>query len=198
MLENNTTTVRLNWSAERLDLVADALRGYDGFAGRVRLQVYGESMLPTVWPGDVVEIGSCSLEDIRPGEILLAQRDGRLYLHRLIAVCRPSGFLLRGDSMPGSDPVFPSEALLGRMLRRPQYPVPQKAGVNRSFSSADTTAPRRDFGANWLGVKWSRAVGMLLCHWGVARRLALKLHGRRLRSTREFRSPGSAQERGAW
>ena len=53
------------------------------FAGSA--QVHGESMLPALWPGDVVEIESCSLEDIRPGEIVLAQRDGRLFLHRFVA-----------------------------------------------------------------------------------------------------------------
>ena len=41
-------------------------------------------MLPALWPGDVVEIASCSLEDVRPGEIVLARREGRLFLHRLV------------------------------------------------------------------------------------------------------------------
>jgi hypothetical protein len=41
-------------------------------------------------------------------------------------------------------------------------------------------------------VKWSRALGMVLCHCGVARRLVLKLHSRRLASAREFRNPEPA------
>src|ERR1019366_10100376 len=94
--------------------VADVLRR----SGHLRLQVYGESMLPALWPGDVVEIASCSREDVRPGEIVLALREGRLVLHRLVAPCTPNGFLLRGDSVPGPDPLFPSEALLGRLVRR--------------------------------------------------------------------------------
>ena len=166
-----TSTARSTGNAEGSALVADALR----LSGRLRLQVHGESMLPTLWPGAVVEIGSCSLEDVRPGEIVLARRDGRLFLHRLVSICKPDGFLLRGDSMPGSDPQFPAEALLGRLV--------SKAEERRGASG---------FVGKWFGGKWSRALGTVLCHWEVARRLALKLHGRRKGSAREFRNPEQA------
>src|SRR5258708_40141805 len=108
-------TMRSSWSAEGSALVAESLRA----SGCSRLRVHGESMLPALWPGDVVEIASCSLEDVRPGEIVLARREGRLFLHRLVGRFNgpgtPNGFLLRGDSMPGPDPQFPTEALLGRL-----------------------------------------------------------------------------------
>jgi len=113
MPENVASAQRSSWSAEGSALVADALRR----SGHLRLQVHGESMLPALWPGDVVEIASCSLADVRPGEIVLARREGRLFLHRFVAPCTPDGFLLRGDSMPNPDPLFPSEALLGRLAR---------------------------------------------------------------------------------
>ena len=166
------------WSAERSALVADVLRRGGRLRQSVRLQVHGESMLPTLWPGDVVEIESCSLEDLRPGEIVLARRDDRLVLHRFVAPSTPNGFLLRGDSVPGPDPLFPSEALLGRLVRR--------ADTGRAGSPP---ALRPWFGAKWFDVRWSRAVGMLLCHCGIARRLALKLHGWWKASPREFRNP---------
>jgi hypothetical protein len=120
----------------------------------------------------VVEIASCSIEDVRPGEIVLARRDGRLFLHRLVSTCKPDGFLLRGDSMPGSDPHFPVEALLGRLV--------SKADERRGVSG--------------FRVQWSRALGTVLCHCGVARRLALKLHSCRQASAREFRNPEQATE----
>ena len=81
----------------------------------LRLRVHGESMLPTLWPGDLVEIANCSPEELRTGEIVLAMREGRFFLHRLVAPCTSNGFLLRGDSMPGPDPLFPPEALVGRI-----------------------------------------------------------------------------------
>jgi hypothetical protein len=55
--------------------------------------------------------------------------------------------VLRGDSMPSPDPLFPVAALLGRLV-----------GRDRS------------------GSKWSRAAGWFLCHCGAARRLVLKWH----------------------
>jgi len=168
MMENTTSTARSSGNAERSALVAEALR----LGGRLRLQVHGESMLPALWPGDVVEIASCSIGDLRPGEIVLARRDGRLFLHRLVSTCKPDGFLLRGDSMPDSDPQFPAEALLGRLV--------SKADERRGVSG--------------FGVKWSRALGMVLCHCGVARRLALTLHSRQQASPRNFRNPEQGTE----
>lgn len=123
-------------------------------------------MLPALWPGDVVEIASCSLEDLCPGEIVLAFRESRFFLHRFVAPCKPSGFLLCGDSMPAVDPQFPLEALLGRLVRN----------------------SNQVFGATWFAVKWSRALGLLLCHSGLARRLALKLHHHPNTSAGEFRN----------
>jgi len=176
-----TITARSTGNAERSALVAEALR----LNGRLRLQVHGESMLPALWPGAVVEIASCSIEDVRPGEIVLARRDGRLFLHRLVSTCKPDGFLLRGDSMPGSDPHFPVEALLGRLV--------SKADERRGVSGCGV----RWFGVKWFGAKWSRALGMVLCHCGVARRLALRLHGRQKTSPRNFRNPEQGTELGS-
>jgi hypothetical protein len=166
MLENTTSAKPLSWSAERSALAADALRR----SGHLRLQVHGESMLPALWPDDVVEIASCSLEDVRPGEIVLARRDGRLFLHRLVAPYTPNGFLLRGDSMPGPDPLFPPEALLGRLV-----------GGADEGGAVSVPARRLGFSASCF-----RAVGVLLCHCSVARRLALKLHRHWKSAPREF------------
>lgn len=135
-------------------------------SGRLRLQVHGESMLPALWPGDVVEIASCPPEDVRHGEIVLALRDNRFFLHRFVAPCKPGGFLLRGDSMPGSDPQFPPEALLGRLV----------GNANQAF------------GTTRFGVKCSRALGLLLCHCSLARRVALKFHPRGKASADGFRN----------
>jgi hypothetical protein len=137
-------------------LAVDALRR----TGRLRLQVRGQSMLPALWPGDVAEIVACSLEQVRRGEIVLAFRDGRLFLHRFLARCEPAGFLTRGDSMPGPDPQFPCDTFLGKL-----------AGVDCAGETICAPAP--------LG-PWSRLLGALLCHCSPARRLALKLHGRKI------------------
>ena len=105
-------------------------------------------MLPSLWPGEVVEIAGCKTEDVRPGDVVLALREGRFFLHRFMKRAGHDRFTLRGDSMPSADPEFSSEALIGR-LKRP--------------------APLRT---------WSRAIGVFFCYCGPARRMALRLHTR--------------------
>ena len=78
---------------ERCALATESLQA----SGRLRLQVHGESMLPTLWPGDLVEIRSCSVAEVLPGEIVLAFREGRFFLHRFVGRLQANGFLLRGD-----------------------------------------------------------------------------------------------------
>ena len=138
--------------AERTALAADVLRRF----GRLRMQVHGESMLPVLWPRDVVEFVRCSIAEIRPGEIVLAQRGRQFYVHRFVARCRPNGFLLRGDSMPAADPVFPDESLLGRL-------------VSRAGHASNGRPPLQ------LHL-WSWALGRLIAHSHTARRVALKFH----------------------
>ena len=139
------------WETERLlvagELAAESLRA----SGRLRLRVRGESMLPTLWPGDVVEIARCSVEEVRPGEIVLAMRGGRFFLHRIVVRCGLDGFVLRGDSMPNVDPEFSNDALIGRLASCPRSLIP-----------------------------YPRVIGRLLCYCRPLRRLALRVHaGRR-------------------
>ena len=152
-------------NAERSALAADSLhRG-----GRLRLQVRGESMLPSVWPGDTVEVAVCQLEDIHPGEIALALREDRLFLHRFLAHPEKGGFQLRGDSMAAPDPTFPSTGFQGRLVQ-----------ILRAGRTIPLPVPLRP---------WSRALGVALCYCGIARRLALKIHN--WRSTQAVPLPGS-------
>jgi len=136
-------------SGERSALAAEVLR----LSGRLRLQVHGESMLPTIWPRATVEIASCSVADVKAGEVVLAMRDGRLFLHRFLGR-RRDGFVLQGDSMPGPDLLFHDEACIGKL-------------VNGSVAPAhDVFAVRLLY----------RVIGCVLCHCGPLRRVALNLH----------------------
>jgi hypothetical protein len=142
LLEERVLNSRLDVSQERSALAAEALRQ----SGRLRMRVYGESMLPTLWPGDELEIVRCSVHDAHAGDVVLAVREGHFFLHRFVARCKPGGFFLQGDSMPTPDPKFPDEALIGRLA------------VTAGHSL------------------WSRAIGRVLCFCSPARRLALRLH----------------------
>jgi hypothetical protein len=134
-------------------------------SGRLRLQVRGESMLPALWPGDVAEIAACSLNEVRRGEIVLAFREGRFFLHRFIASHERDGFLTRGDSMPGLDSLFPPHALLGKLIHV------VRAGQTVSAS------------ARW----WSCLAGMFFCYCSSARRTALRIHN--WRNSRRLQVP---------
>ena len=144
-----------SWDAAQSVLAADALRR----TGRLRLRARGESMLPALWPGDEVELVGCNLENVHLGEIVLAHREGRFFLHRLVAREERGRFVLRGDSMPASDPSYASAALVGRLV-----------GVLRSGRIVPLR-PRA----------WARPLGWLLYHCGPARRLVLRLQ--RLRNS---------------
>ena len=168
-------------TAALIALAAESLRR----SGRLRLQVRGQSMLPTLWPDDVVEITSCSVDDVRPGEIVLALRENRFFLHRFLARSQTNGFLLRGDSMRGPDPEFPKDALLGRLVSR--------AGQNQSRAQRQAHSDALTQTHPILPLRpWSRAIGQLLCHCGLARRVVLKLHDRRQREGREMQNAKSA------
>ena len=153
-------------TSERSALAADVLRT----SGRLRLQVRGESMLPILWPRDVVEIASCSIEEAKPGDIVLALRGGRFFLHRFVARCRPSGFLLQGDSMPAPDPQFPDKALLGRLAVHEGRHLGQRFADQRYRAQPGARQPVRPLRS------WSWAIGRLLCYCAPARRLALRMH----------------------
>jgi hypothetical protein len=144
----------------RATLAADALRQ----SGFLRLKVWGESMLPALWPGDVAEVKHCSLQDVVVGDIVLAIRDDRFYMHRLSAASA-SAFTTRGDAMPKPDPEFPAAALVGKVI------AIQRTGQLQTVS-------RPNAGRRFLG--------FVLCHCGPARRLAMRLHGRYASSTDEL------------
>jgi hypothetical protein len=163
---------------ERCALAVESLLA----SGRVRLQVHGESMLPTLWPGDLVEISSCSVDEVLPGEIVLALREGRFFLHRFLGRSQTNRFLLRGDSMPRPDPQFPNDALLGRLVSCGEQGLEMKGQKEKQNRVHPVLALR----------PWSWAIGQLLCFFGPARRLALRIHSCRKRNTRKVQGLNGA------
>jgi hypothetical protein len=56
-------------------------------------------MLPTLWPGDVLEVRRERAAEISPGDLVLFERDGRFIAHRVVEV-RDSGFGTRDPGEP--------------------------------------------------------------------------------------------------
>ncbi len=88
-------------------------------SGVLRLGVTGSSMLPALWPGDIVTLVRMAGEP-RVGEIILFQRDGQFVIHRIIRVALAAGqtqITTRGDCMSDEDSAIPALEVLGRAVR---------------------------------------------------------------------------------
>ncbi len=95
---------------QKLELAAEIL----GASGTIRLQALGTSMLPAIWPGEVLSIERAAANDIVPGDIVLVARDGRFFVHRLIEK-RDCEWMTRGDSLPQNDPAVGEAQVLGKV-----------------------------------------------------------------------------------
>ena len=84
-------------------------------AGSLRLTVTGGSMLPAIWPGDIVTVQQCAARDLRPGEVVSFWRDSFLVTHRVKSL-RGEWIATRGDSAHAEDPLVSSGDLLGRVV----------------------------------------------------------------------------------
>src|SRR6202451_4853522 len=102
-----TTEIREN---HKLDLAAEVLRS----GGSIRMQALGTSMLPSIWPGDVLRIENKVGEEAVPGDIVLVARDRRFFIHRLIEK-HNSQWITRGDSLPQNDAPVAEGQVLGKV-----------------------------------------------------------------------------------
>lgn len=142
----------------KLHLVVEALRR----CGRVQLRVWGVSMLPSLWPGDLVTVKTATPKELLLGDIGLVLCNKRCFLHRVIATQSSESsvsFLTRGDAMPDNDPNMADAELLGRVvaIRR----------ANRSFVPVRRVS-LADAAAGWI-----------LCRSDLFRSLALRFHAAR-------------------
>ena len=135
----------------KLDLAAEVLRA----GGRLRLQALGNSMLPSIWPGDVLCIEHKRGEEIVPGDIVLVARDGRFFIHRLIKKYE-SRWITRGDSLPQSDPPVEEIQVLGKV-----------ATIHRKGRAVCPNGRVSPLAAVFAA---------LLCRWDLLRNLALRVH----------------------
>ncbi len=92
------------------EMAAELLRG----RGTLQFRALGSSMIPSLWPGDILKICPGQIADVNAGEIVLFSRESLLVAHRVVRNCG-SALITRGDSLPFTDPPVGSE-LLGRVV----------------------------------------------------------------------------------
>lgn len=126
----------------RVDLLQEVVARF----GRARLRVQGTSMLPALRPGSVVEILRADPASLRPGDVILFERAGRLFCHRLQGWIPGSGPQLRtrGDFLGYDDPPVPLSAVLGRAELPPGRGQRLPAKLLRAVASVSERA------AAWL------------------------------------------------
>lgn len=97
-----------------LDLAAEVLRRF----GEVRLVARGSSMIPSIYPGDLLSIRFEQSADIQCGDVVLCLREGRFWIHRVARKWREGGrrvFATQGEALPNEDPPVDEKQLLGRV-----------------------------------------------------------------------------------
>src|SRR5579884_2713128 len=81
----------------------------------VNMKALGSSMLPSIWPGDIVLIASAGSEQFEVGAIVVIRKSAGLLIHRLIA--RAAWLTSRGDAMPQADPPVRPGDVLGKVTK---------------------------------------------------------------------------------
>ena len=92
----------------KVALLGDVLRRF----GEATVRVTGSSMLPSIWPGDVLTIRRRPLSEVRRRQIAVYTRHGRLVVHRVIAHASHH-VVTQGDAVPSPDPPVREPELLG-------------------------------------------------------------------------------------
>lgn len=136
------------------NLAADVLRT----TGQLQLAAFGYSMLPSLWPGDLLTIEARAFEQIRVGDVVLFARLGRFFIHRVMRI-QERHLTTRGDAMPSKDVPVSADELMGVVTR-----VQQTDG--RSVAIPGVSPGRR-------------VIGLALAYSGRLRTLVLRWHARR-------------------
>jgi signal peptidase I len=104
----------------KCSLAAEVLQS----SGALQLRVKGTSMLPTLWPGDLLTILSSRFDQVEPGDVVLYQHEGRFFVvHRVVSKANATikdedRFLIaRGDCVQAVDPSVRPVQLLGKVTR---------------------------------------------------------------------------------
>ena len=131
--------------------------------GEARFAATGASMLPAIWPGDILMVRKCQHESaIVPGEVVLFERDGGLVAHRVVTRLesqKDALLVTRGDSHLRADPPVPEAEVIGVVF-----------SVQRDGKVVSPTQSLSQ-----------RAVSLILRRSGACTRIALRLvHLRRL------------------
>ncbi len=115
-------------AAAHRELLAEVARKF----GEIRFKATGDSMLPSVWPGDLLTVRRQSFSEFMNGEIVLYEREagentltrpygpaspgGRGFVAHRVVGRRGRQLITRGDSLRQNDAPVDEEQVLGRVV----------------------------------------------------------------------------------
>jgi signal peptidase I len=134
----------------KCELAAEVLRS----TGKLRLQVTGWSMYPSVRPSDVLMIERAGREAVSEGDIVLFRRKSRFFVHRVVS--KGAQIVTRGDAMTKPDDPVTEKELLGK--------------VTFILRNGRCIEPRKTQGAA------GQAVGALVGRSAIAARVVARVH----------------------
>lgn len=135
----------------KLELATSVLRS----GGRIRIKALGTSMLPSIWPGDILLIESTLTDEFTHGDVVLVKREKSILIHRLVNKNGPQ-WITRGDAMPQNDPPASPADILGK--------------VSEIRCGARVITPKGPVPLLQRMLAW------MLCHSQICRRVALHIH----------------------
>jgi signal peptidase I len=104
-------------TAVKCELASEVLRSFGG----LRFAATGWSMLPAIWPGDILVVERVGSDEVRVGEVVLVGRDGRLCAHRVVSRSESLPLMrhyliTQGDALAAPDRAVSEGELLGRVV----------------------------------------------------------------------------------
>ena len=135
-----------------------------GCFGELRLRATGTSMLPALWPGDLITIRVEEFDRVSRGDMILYARDNRFFIHRVIKTQIKSDsciLITRGDALSENDPPVCVPEFLGKVACIHRFGRQVSMRQSRSV--------------------WSQAFAAILSRSDLVRRLLLCLHATRSR-----------------
>ena len=114
-------------AAAHRELLAEVARKF----GEIRFKATGDSMLPSVWPGDLLTVRRQSFSEFQSGDTVLYERGDESALTRSYGPASPKGrgfvahrivgrtgrqLITRGDSLRRNDAPVHEEQVLGRVV----------------------------------------------------------------------------------
>jgi hypothetical protein len=135
-----------------IELAKEILRSF----GELQFAAHGTSMIPTIFPGDILIIARDPHARVRCGQLVLASRDGRFFAHRVVGKTNAGGRHLvftRGDALTVNDPPVADADLLGRVTAIIRW--------GRRIE-IEETRPKKTAILQWAVRRWAWVAGLLL------------------------------------